>query len=245
MPVHLTCSTCQTPIRRYPSSVKQNHTGLFFCSRECRMTQQALACATCATPLYKAAWQRAASRSGRFYCSNDCRFPRLPFVADTVNGEPVGLLPLRNTKGEITGHAIVDADRAEWASQWRWCLTTGGYATRAYQRDGVRVVVFLHRAVMGLSLDDSRECDHINRNRLDNRRSNLRAVSGAANSQNVTAGRGSSLYRGVSFFKRTGKWSAYVKVGGKRHWLGYFPDEHEAGRAAREARQRLLPYATD
>ena len=247
MPVQCTCFRCGTAIQRYPYAIKQNRSGAFFCSPACRMTQQVLACATCGAQLHKAAWQIAEtlSRNGAFYCSHDCRFPRLPFTLSIVSGEPVGLIPIRNARAQVTAHAIVDADMAEWASQWRWNAKKGGYATRAYQREGVRVLVFLHREVLGLKTNDPLQGDHINRNRLDNRRSNLRAVSGAANSQNVSVSRGSSIYRGVSFFKRTGKWCAYVKAGGKRHWFGYFASEHEAGRVALEGRKRLMPFAVD
>ena len=38
----------------------------------------------------------------------------------------------------------------------------------------------------------------------------------------------SSTYRGVCFFKRVGRWIAYITVSGKRKHLGYFNTEEEA-----------------
>lgn len=60
--------------------------------------------------------------------------------------------------------------------------------------------------------------DHINRNRLDNRIENLRAVSKAENNRNRAE------CRGVSYCKQTGKWKAALN--GK--WLGRHDTEQEA-----------------
>jgi len=47
-------------------------------------------------------------------------------------------------------------------------------------------------------------------------------------------GRGLSKYRGVSFYKRTGKWFAQIRHGGKNHNLGSFDTEKEAAIAYNE-----------
>lgn len=41
----------------------------------------------------------------------------------------------------------------------------------------------------------------------------------------------SSTYRGVCFFKRIGRWIAYITISGKRKHLGYFDTEEEAAQA--------------
>jgi hypothetical protein len=86
--------------------------------------------------------------------------------------------------GQIAGYAIVDAADAHHA-EYRWRLTDG-YAVRGYSPNVIR----LHREVLGLIKDDGMEADHINRDTLDNRRSNLRAVTHAQNVQNVGANQG-------------------------------------------------------
>lgn len=74
--------------------------------------------------------------------------------------------------------------------------------------------------------------DHINRNGLDNRRSNLRVVTVTENNWNVPprAGRRSE-FRGVVFEKRQGNYYAKISVDGKKVHLGTFPTEEEAARA--------------
>ena len=53
------------------------------------------------------------------------------------------------------------------------------------------------------------------------------------------------MYRGVSWHKKTQKWMAYVKAEGRIHYLGVFNSEQAAAGAARQGRERLLPYAVD
>jgi hypothetical protein len=92
------------------------------------------------------------------------------------------------------------------------------------------------------------EVDHIDRDRLNYRRTNLRVFrkTQGANPQNKPSYHGSSsAYRGVSWHKGTQKWMAYVKTQGRVTYLGVFTSEQEAAEAARAGRQRLLPFAVD
>ncbi len=84
-------------------------------------------------------------------------------------------MPLRARDGTIRAYAIVDARDVGLAIH-RWHLSNDEYAHRRTSRtDGKRVVLALHREVLGLVPGDGLEGDHINlRNRLDCRRSNLR-----------------------------------------------------------------------
>jgi hypothetical protein len=91
----------------------------------------------------------------------------------------------------------------------------------------------MHRQVMGLGLGDPEKVDHWNRDKLDNRKENLRLATHAQNMMNVGANRGAtSTYRGVSWNGRLNKWIASFRG---RH-LGCFDDELAA--AARAAAER-------
>lgn len=154
-------------------------------------------------------------------------------------------LPLYRRDGSIRTYAVVDAADAEWASQWRWRFSNG-YAVRNAQVAGRWGIVELHRELLGLTHGDGMEGDHIDRDKLNCRRSNLRALPEGANSQNLPSHRDStSKHRGVCWDKRTGKWFARVRIDGKVRSVGRFATEEEAATAAQEARLRGMPFAVD
>ena len=147
------------------------------------------------------------------------------------------LIPLRAKDGRIKAYATVDREDVDLVSVHTWRLHRKGYATA----DGATVL--MHRLILGLDKGDPRRADHINRNKLDNRRSNLRIVdSQAENLQNVPARGG---FRGVSYFPLTGRWRARCQIAGKTHYLGYFATEDEAAAIARHFRREHMPHAVD
>jgi hypothetical protein len=155
-------------------------------------------------------------------------------------------IPLRARDGSVRAYALIDAADANWANQWRWSLNGNGYARRGISVNGHQRKIYLHCALMGVEYGDGRQVDHLDRNRLNCRRKNLRVESGPANSQNVSPRQNtSSKYRGVSWYSPTGKWRAYVGMGGRFISLGHFATEIEAHEAACEGRRILLPYAID
>jgi len=118
---------------------------------------------------------------------------------------------------------LVDEDTFEWAHRMSWNISPRGYA-RTWVRVavGVRKYVPMHRMV--LQAKDNEIVDHINRNKLDNRKANLRVVTPFLNALNQ-ASRGTSKYKGVG--KHKDKWQVYV--GGK--YVGLFKDEVLAAKA--------------
>jgi hypothetical protein len=87
----------------------------------------------------------------------------------------------------------------------------------------------MHTLLMGER--DGYTVDHVNGNGLDNRRSNLRWATRSQQRLNTHAGRGRSLYKGVSWAPRQRKWVACISLDGKNCHLGYFDQEDEAARA--------------
>lgn len=95
----------------------------------------------------------------------------------------------------------------------------------------------LHRFLMGLDFGNPMQVDHINFDTLDNRRSNLRIVTGKQNRQHQPAKRGaSSRFVGVSWYPPTRRWKATIVVDGRQVYLGY----HATEEAAAEARDRYV-----
>ena len=118
------------------------------------------------------------------------------------------------TKGRFA--VVEDADFAR-LSQLKWCYNSSGYAVHYEDRR----TIFMHRLIM--NAPPHLQVDHINQNRLDNRRENLRFATRSQNQANK--GRqvnNTSGYKGVSF--RAGKWEARIRVAGGRLQLGRFDD---------------------
>jgi hypothetical protein len=153
------------------------------------------------------------------------------------------LIELRARNGSVRAHAEVDDEDFDYLNQWRWHLNRG-YAVRNYSRAGKFKTVRMARVVLGLSEADKREADHIDLDRLNNRRSNLRPLASSENKQNTVVRTGSaSKFRGVSKLGRG--WVAKVRVQRKPVYLGYYATEHAAAQAALNGRKAFLPFATN
>lgn len=142
------------------------------------------------------------------------------------------------TKGK---HTIVDDSDYEYLNQWKW-HTMKGYAARRNYIDGrdKSEYLYIHRI-----LNDTPEgmiTDHINGDKLDNRRSNLRSCTKSQNAMNTGVRRDNkSGYKGVhkNHPKVNSKpWKSEIRVGGKRIFLGYFNDPEEAAKVYREAQMK-------
>lgn len=83
--------------------------------------------------------------------------------------------------------------------------------------------------------------DHINRDKKDNRLTNLREVTHLKNMQNKSIYRQNVSGRpGVTPHRNTGRWVAQVQVNHRNHYLGIFDTPELAANAYHEARRRLL-----
>lgn len=147
--------------------------------------------------------------------------------------EEYNLIPLWGLGNKKVGDAKVDHGDFLRLRGYRWFPAGGGYAMRC-RPDGSRIL--MHREILGLEKGDTRQGDHINRDRLDNRRSNLRAVTHQMNGENVGSRGTSSDYRGVSALPN-GLWRAVVN---SKH-LGCFEQEVHAAAAAAQYRQETMP----
>ena len=137
-------------------------------------------------------------------------------------------ITLRNQKHEITGYAKIDIDDVELCKQYKWCLGNMGYATA---RKNGRMIT-LHRYLLNYNEDKDLVIDHINRDRLDNRRNNLRITSKCINSAN------NSCYGIMKPNKNWNKWVVRIIRYKKTYRCGGFETEEEA----LAAKQRLLDW---
>lgn len=77
-------------------------------------------------------------------------------------------------KGRVI--ALVD-DEDAWALEFSWHLNAKGYVRRTLLEPGREAHPRLHREILGLAFGDPREGDHIDGNKLDNRRRNLQILT--------------------------------------------------------------------
>lgn len=129
------------------------------------------------------------------------------------------------------GYAIVDSDLSYLADEYKWTLDSSKrYAvTGTLEHRGKRLALaYLHRVVVGL--DTEGMIDHISRDKLDNRRANLRVADNRINQINTAPRGGTSKYRGVFWDKRCNLWRSQIKDHGKTYYLGYYDDERAAAR---------------
>jgi hypothetical protein len=146
--------------------------------------------------------------------------------------------------GGIAGYAVVDDADVALASQRRWNLDKGGYARCVAGRRNDKRAFLMHREILGDPPFNGAQVDHVNGDRLDNRRANLRWVTRDGNGQNQKAHKDSqSGHRGI--YRERGGWRAQVKSGGRRVWQGRFGSIEAAVAAVTAARKSLLPLAVN
>lgn len=155
-------------------------------------------------------------------------------------------IPLLSKSGRVVAHALVDDADYETLAAHRWFLGHHGYAARWHGGRGGHQLL-MHREILGLSYKDGLEADHVNRERLDNRRTNLRVVTHATNGQNVgtknVPGR-TSRFRGVRRASKN-RWTAYATVAGRFLYLGIYANEEEAASVAADFRRERMPFAVE
>ncbi len=145
-------------------------------------------------------------------------------------------IPLNHGKVAVVGQR----DYA-YLLQWKWFFVRnheGGYAYRSGPPPK-RSKIAMHN-VVARRKGIGNQPDHINMNKLDNRRRNLRPATGSQQQANHGLHKNNtSDFRGVYRHKQRGeydsKWCAHIKVKGKWEHLGLFKTKIEAARAYNRA----------
>lgn len=142
----------------------------------------------------------------------------------------IAIIPVKVKQNYL--YALVDDDDYYKMIEFQWTLSESGYAYTKY--------VFMHRMIMNCSNLDGSIVDHINLNKLDNRKINLRFSSASFNVRNRAKKENcSSKYIGVYWRKAKHKWGAYININGVRKSLGAYENEEDAAEAYRKELLKL------
>lgn len=132
--------------------------------------------------------------------------------------------------------ALVDEADMHLVAGVNWYLSKTGYVRRATRVNGRQGTVDIHRLIIECPPEHC--IDHADRNKLNNRRSNLRVATNSLNQANRVSKRGENSIKGVTFIKKCNKWQAAIKNGGKDKYLGLFDTAEQAHEAYMNAAEQ-------
>ena len=123
---------------------------------------------------------------------------------------------------------MVDDKDFDWANGYKWYFSNG-YARRKIKDKPI----YLHREIN--KTPQGLVTDHINQNKLDNRKENLRTATKKGNSRNhKLLATNTSGFNGLSWNKAMKKWETYLWKNNVKIQLGYFPTQELAYQARQE-----------
>ena len=130
-----------------------------------------------------------------------------------------------------------DREDFELVKNFCWHINNRGYVAALDRSTGK--AASLHRLIMRPQKGEV--VDHINRNKLDNRKSNLRVCNNADNLKNTSINKNNvSGFTGVFWCTRRSKWESRIKINRKSIHLGYFTSKAEAIKARVKAELEIF-----
>lgn len=162
-------------------------------------------------------------------CQESLMLEDVPAVSPIILTEIKKTKEIPLTKGMV---AIVDIDKYEELSKYKWYAQKGNYTfypARRYRENGRRYLMLMSRYVMGCHYGDGIIVDHKNRNGLDNRIVNLRLATRSINNLNCKLRvDNKSGFRGVGWDKQHKKWVAQIRINKTTKKCGRYQTPWEA-----------------
>ena len=133
--------------------------------------------------------------------------------------DPYTIIPLYGKYGQGLTAKISPQDAAR-VRRRRWYVTTDGYVYCYEVNQKKRTKITLHRFVKRAA--DGQLVDHWNRDKLDNRRKNLRVATRQGNARNRSLMSGKKLaYKGITRLPN-GRFQAQIVIDGHKSYLGEY-----------------------
>jgi hypothetical protein len=125
--------------------------------------------------------------------------------------------------------ALVDDEDYEELMKYKWLGNKQGYAVSQKRKYSKTTATYIHRLIM--DAPKGLVVDHINHDKLDNRKINLRICTQSENMANMNKISGASKFKGVFFTRNSKKPYAKICYNYKQIHLGTFDTELEAAQA--------------
>lgn len=156
----------------------------------------------------------------------------------TKKGDAI-FIELLDRNKNIVGIAIIDCKDYHLVEEFKWSLSESGYAvsrTTVNEKSGLH---YMHKIILSAKKSDIG--DHIDGNKLNNRRSNLRIVDSSKNAMNKEIRKdNTSGFTGVTFCKNINKWLAQIGFQRRNITLGYYENIEDAIEARKKAEIELF-----
>lgn len=154
-------------------------------------------------------------------------------------------MPINGYHTDDEVFVLLDEEDYEWCKQWKWQQGSSGYARRnvSFRDSNGKIkwrTVQMHRAILGIDgMYDGASCvDHINGNRLDNRKENLRIVDLSTNSSNRHTVLSSTGHLRVT--EQSGHYMARIRTKKNSVYLGSYASIQEAEKALDLYREKKI-----
>lgn len=142
---------------------------------------------------------------------------------EIIKYDDYAVIILRNKHGEYVGESMIDLDDVDIIKDKKWSLGNHGYVTSGAAKNQL----LLHRFSINAPYD--KYVDHIDRNKLNNRKNNLRLCTNQENNRNKDLlSNNTSGICGVVFDKARQKWKSQIIVDNKTINLGRFDSFDDA-----------------
>ena len=123
-----------------------------------------------------------------------------------------------------TALILVDEDDFEFIKSFSWFADKKGRSQMNYDYNTVK----MHHLIMGFPIGDM-EIDHIDCNKSNNCKNNLRIVTKSQNAWNKKISRNNvSGYKCIHFHTPSNRWRVIIGKNNKKHYIGQYTDIEDA-----------------
>lgn len=154
---------------------------------------------------------------------------------DIINKGDYSIISIN--KNDINYEVLIDNEDADIVNKCRWYIGSDGYVHSTIPSNNKKIV--MHRLVLNvLNTEQDKVVDHINFNKLDNRKSNLRLITHNENLHHRKVNNDSG-YKGVYWREKYNKFEAVISIKGKQYYVGMHNTAEEAYNAIKNKLKEL------